>query len=316
MKTTIILQCLSICFLTTSAHGMLGRVGMATKHLLHLPKGAALLQLPGQHEHSGRLLSSSHLSYEKNNDEKAQREWCSFGVKSTTSGHQLCFSQLPKTDAGTWNKYQFEVVREQREIFKKQRNACVTYSEEHGVVKTFSQSLQEFVAFLERTFPADSPVYNARNEYGQTLAMVIAGCQLGEYGVQLIKRLYARGASLCAVDYSGNTIMHYALCPELVIFLYQEGVSLDTSNKQGSTPLHIRVDNDDSAVVQMLLLCGANPTKPNVAGKCPLGLVKSNRVWSMLVHSIRIYEQEESCIELSDDFDETGYESDGDVNDE
>lgn len=296
--------------------GMLGRAGMATKQLLQLPKRAVLLQRPEQHDLSGRLLSSSLLSCEKNDDEKTRREWSTFAVKPTTSGHQLCMSQLAKTDAVAWNNYQFEVVREQREIFKKQRNACVTYAEENGVVKTFSQNLGEFVAFLERTFPADSSVYNARNDYGQTLAMVIAGCQLGEYGVQLIKRLYERGTSLCAVDYSGNTMVHYALCPELVVFLYQEGVSLDTSNRQGSTPLHIRVDNDDTAVVQMLLLCGANPTKPNVAGKCPLGLVKSNRVWSMLVHSIQIYEQEQSRIELSDDFEESGYESDGDVDDE
>ena len=74
--------------------------------------------------------------------------------------------------------------------------------------------------------------------------------------------------------------MHHAISREtgqtlyIVDFLVQNASSLNRQTKEGNTPLHYCVIQDQSESMRLLLRSGANPALENNNGKTPLDVAK------------------------------------------
>lgn len=96
-----------------------------------------------------------------------------------------------------------------------------------------------------------------------------------------IARLLQQGADCNAVR-DGLSPIHIAVAqenPELVAFLLTHGASLDKTGPYGNTPLHeaaLKSNEKKLNIIEILIIGGANVNKQNELGQTPLHFHKSN----------------------------------------
>lgn len=89
--------------------------------------------------------------------------------------------------------------------------------------------------------------------------------------------LLSHGASACAVDLYGRSLLHF-LCERDVTFdpvmheVVSRGVNVNVVDNGGNTPLHIAAYMGTVSKIEFLLSKGALSDVQNLAGKCPLFL--------------------------------------------
>jgi ankyrin repeat protein len=98
-----------------------------------------------------------------------------------------------------------------------------------------------------------------------TLAKAVSKGDLADVQVHLEK-----GADLKALDGNGGILLHAASTPELVVFLVEQGLDVNATNKAGWTPLHYAALRSRTAVVEALLAQGADPNLQSKRGKAVL----------------------------------------------
>ncbi len=73
-------------------------------------------------------------------------------------------------------------------------------------------------------------------------------------------------------DSQGNTALHYASDPQLIKALIASGVSVNTANQAGFTPLHLAVTRTIPSlrceIIQLLVAAGCHIDQPT-----PLGII-------------------------------------------
>lgn len=72
--------------------------------------------------------------------------------------------------------------------------------------------------------------------------------------------------------------IHFCLNPQSMVLLLDAGVSVDTVDGHGRTPLHFAAINGRAEVVELLLACGANPDAQDQNGLTALHLAPSREV--------------------------------------
>jgi ankyrin repeat protein len=95
-----------------------------------------------------------------------------------------------------------------------------------------------------------------------------------------VRALIARGEDPDVADLQGFTPLHFAAqerATRAATALLDGGANVDLVNRHGNTPLWVAVFNarDDGSVIRLLRDRGADPAKPNVAGRTPLQLART-----------------------------------------
>ncbi|KAI1289605.1 Arf-GAP with SH3 domain, ANK repeat and PH domain-containing protein 1 [Halotydeus destructor] len=87
---------------------------------------------------------------------------------------------------------------------------------------------------------------------------------------------------------NGETALHFAISHEdgssmhIVDFLVQNSSDLNRLSKDGSTPLHFCVEQNQSECMKLLLRSGANATLKNAKGQTPLDLAKEKQAENII----------------------------------
>lgn len=95
-----------------------------------------------------------------------------------------------------------------------------------------------------------------------------------------IRELIARGEDPDVADGQGFTPLHLAAQERATLAaaaLLDAGANVDPVNRHGNTPLWVAVFNarDDGGMIRLLRGHGADPARPNLAGRTPLQLART-----------------------------------------
>ena len=94
-----------------------------------------------------------------------------------------------------------------------------------------------------------------------------------------VRELIASGEDPNVADGQGFTPLHFAAqerATRAAAALLDAGANVDPVNRHGNTPLWVAVFNarDDGRIIRVLRNRGADPAKPNLAGRTPLQLAR------------------------------------------
>ena len=100
-----------------------------------------------------------------------------------------------------------------------------------------------------------------------------------EDDVESARALLDAAADPNARDRAGFTPLHFAAqqgSMRVARMLLERGATVDAQDDFGNTPLWRAVYNSrgEGAMIQLLRVHGADPTKPNTSGQCPAGLAR------------------------------------------
>ncbi|KOP78570.1 hypothetical protein AMS59_12080 [Lysinibacillus sp. FJAT-14745] len=111
------------------------------------------------------------------------------------------------------------------------------------------------------------------DEYGFTLLHAAVSAENPE----LIKYLIDLGVDVNSRNDEGISPLHIVLYPEVAECLLDHGALIDITANDGNTPLHTQVSNGEESIdiIQLLLKRGANPEIKNAFGKIALDIAKS-----------------------------------------
>lgn len=95
-----------------------------------------------------------------------------------------------------------------------------------------------------------------------------------------VRELIASGEDPDFADSQGFTPLHFAAqeqATRAAAALLDGGANVDPVNRHGNTPLWTAVFNarDDGSLIRLLRNRGADPAKPNLAGRTPLQLART-----------------------------------------
>ncbi|XP_048254551.1 serine/threonine-protein phosphatase 6 regulatory ankyrin repeat subunit A-like isoform X3 [Haliotis rufescens] len=92
----------------------------------------------------------------------------------------------------------------------------------------------------------------------------------GLTNLRIIKMLFEEGGKVDMISSHGETPLHGACDPNVVLFLLQKNANVNIKNKTGETPLHEAAWNGYTECVDLLLKAGANVNVQNNTGDTPL----------------------------------------------
>ena len=113
---------------------------------------------------------------------------------------------------------------------------------------------------------------NALHEGGLRRLMNIAVLQSVEH-MQVLKE---QGADLKLLDVAGASVMHAPLSPEMVHWLNKEGLSINSKDIAGRTPLHNTIHYTFTSVAEALVALGADVNAKDQFGETPLFAMSGN----------------------------------------
>jgi ankyrin repeat protein len=103
--------------------------------------------------------------------------------------------------------------------------------------------------------------------------------------------LLAKGADIQARNSGGFTALHaaaYAGSVPIAKLLLQKGAVLeDAENKAGVTPMMVAGEQNQLAVVELLIAQGADPRRPEIHGYLPI----TRALWKGNKDIVRLYKQ-------------------------
>lgn len=114
--------------------------------------------------------------------------------------------------------------------------------------------------FLELLLRHGAKPTNKQDRRGQTLLHFVASHGRADIVLLLVRY----GADPTLADYGGNNVLHFAASfgdIESITFLLERGMNVNSSNKEGHTPLYnaVRSTKGKMDVVQLLVERGADP---------------------------------------------------------
>lgn len=149
--------------------------------------------------------------------------------------------------------------------------------EDKKFVDAFCSNSQEILLELEAAVEAHS-IYDVLQCF----------CEASAHGVDLTDPLpsseYAETCLHKAISHENGNSLH------IVDFLVQNSLSLDKQTREGNTPLHYCVIQDQTESMRLLLRSGANPSVENNNGKSPLNIAKERShhlCEEMLLHALQ-----------------------------
>ena len=137
---------------------------------------------------------------------------------------------------------------------------------EHVAELNEKKQLLPIVDFLLVNYPALAQQHNQQGE--QALHLLLNSSLPNELQLRLVQRLRKANASLDVADKQGNTPLHRAIQQQqwgMVEWLLNQTQSYNSRNQQGETALHLLVDAKQNALIKTLLTNGgdANITDNN-----------------------------------------------------
>lgn len=133
--------------------------------------------------------------------------------------------------------------------------------------------------FLNGNYDLD---FNYKDEYGGTPLLGIVDCMDQPDGFLMFKRLLESGVDVRNTEGRealSVLIWRYRTCDgfrmEAIELLLDYGVSINSSDERGNTPLHWAFENDDMELVEFLVQRGADTRAVNNRGKRPIAVTTS-----------------------------------------
>ena len=112
-----------------------------------------------------------------------------------------------------------------------------------------------------------------KDEYGFTLLHAAVSTE----NTELVKYIIDLGVDVNSKNDDGISPLHIVLYPEVAECLLDHGALIDSTSNDGDTPLHTQVSDGEERIdnIQLLLKRGANPEIKNTFGKIALDIARS-----------------------------------------
>ncbi|MFJ8459081.1 ankyrin repeat domain-containing protein [Lysinibacillus xylanilyticus] len=113
----------------------------------------------------------------------------------------------------------------------------------------------------------------SKDEYGFTLLHAAVSTE----NTELVKYIIDLGVDVNSKNDDGISPLHIVLYPEVAECLLDHGALIDITANNGDTPLHTQVSDGEERIdnIQLLLNRGANREIKNTFGKIALDIAKS-----------------------------------------